>query len=248
MPFTINEFKSTMMQYGGPARKNIFEVNLNVIDSVTGRPDHIFFCKTVSVPGINVNVQTYMPNAFGIMQSVPVSTTHDQLNCVFILDSSHMILSFFHRWMQQVVNYDVSGGIFSQVNDQLPYEFGYKDDYVTTMTIKHYSTDYSGYYEYTFNDVFPTQVSGVDLSWEENDSYATATVNFSYSTMKFDGTKAGEPTDRFARGTGLVDYINRLGTSGQVINQSTLPRSIQEAIDSFVAIRNIGATLRSIFK
>jgi hypothetical protein len=73
-------------------------------------------------------------------------------------------------------------------------------------------------------------------------------VNFSYSTMKFDGTKAGEPTDRFARGTGLVDYINRLGTSGQVINQSTLPRSIQEAIDSFVAIRNIGATLRSIFK
>jgi hypothetical protein len=248
MPFTINEFKSTLSQYGGPARKNLFEVNLNVIDAVTGRPDHIFFCKSVTVPGINVTVADYRPNGFGAMQSVPTAFQADQLNCIFILDSRHMIISFLHRWMQKVVNYDVSAGIFSQVDDQLPFEFGYKDDYVTTMTIKHYSTDYSGYYEYTFEDVFPTQVSGVDLSWEDNDSYSVATVNLAYSSMKVDGTRVGTPTDRYARGTGLVDYINRIGTSGQVINQGSLPRTIQEAIDSYTRITSSIATLRSLFK
>jgi hypothetical protein len=248
MTFNINEFKATMDRYGGPARKNLFEVDLGVVDKTTGRSDAVFFCKSVTVPGINVEVQDYRPNGFGIRHSIPTAVVPDQLNCVFILDSQHVILSMFHRWMQKVVNYDVSGGIFSQVGDQLPYEFGYKDDFVTKLTIKHYSTDFSGFYRYEFEDAFPTQVSGVDLSWEDNDSYSTATVNFSYSSMKVDGTNVGTPTDRFARGTGYVEYINRKGVSGQLINQSSLPRTIQDAVDRLTRIKSTYDTIRSLFK
>ena len=248
MPFSINDFKATMDRYGGPARKNLFEVSLNVLDARTGRSDHTFFCNSVTVPGINLSVQDYRPNGFGVMQTVPTAVSPDQLNCIFMLDSQHIMLSFFHRWMQKVVNYDVSGGIFSQVDDQLPYEFGYRDEYVTRMTVRHYSSDYSGFYEYTFEDVFPTQVSGIDLAWSDNDSISTVTVNFAYSSMKVDGTAIGSPTDRFARGTGYVDYINRIGNSGQLINQSSLPTTIQAAIDSFTRIRSTTSILRSLFK
>jgi hypothetical protein len=248
MAFNISEFKTVINRYGGPARKNLFEVSLNVLDARTGRSDHTFFCKSVTVPGINLTVQDYRPNGFGLMQTIPTAISPDQLNCVFILDSQHIMLSFFHRWIQKVVNYDVSGGIFSQVDDQLPYEFGYKDEYVTRMTIRHYSTDYNGFYEYTFEDVFPTQVSGTDLSWEDNDSYSTVTINFAYSSMKVDGTRVGSPTDRFARGTGLVDFINRLGNSGQFINQNSLPTTVQTAIDNFTQIRSSVSILRSLFK
>ena len=248
MPFNINEFKSTLNRYGGAARKNLFEVQIGVVDQNTGRSDINFFCKTVTVPGLNIVVQDYKPNGFGLTQSVPTSLANDTLNCVFILDSQHVMISLFHRWMQKVVNYDVSGGIFSQVDDQLPYEFGYKDEYAVTMTIRHYSTDYNGYYTYTFYDVFPTQVSGVDLSWEDNDTYSIATVNFAYSSMKVDGTQVGTPTDRFARGTGLLDYINRLGSAAQLISQSNLPRSIQDAADRFLKVQNTFNIINSLFK
>lgn len=247
MPFNINEFKSTMNRYGGPARKNLFEVSLNVLDAQTSRSDHVFFCQTVNAPGINLAVQDYKPNGFGLTQTVPTSIQQDQLNCVFLLDSQHVMLSLFHRWMQKVVNYDVSGGIFSQVDDQLPYEFGYRDEYVTRMSIRHYSTDFSGYYEYLFEDVFPTQVSGAELAWAD-DSYSTCTVNFAYSSMKVDATRVGSPTDRYARGTGLVDYLNRIGNSGQLINQNSLPNTIQTAIDSYTRIRSSVSILRSLFR
>lgn len=244
----INDFTATLQRYGGVAKKNLFDVSFNVVDARTGRSDLVFFCKSVSIPGINISVQDYRPNGFGLMHSIPTSMQYDQMNCVFILDSDHTILSFFHRWIQKIVNFDVSGGIFSQVDDQLPFEFGYRDEYVTRMTIRHYSSDYSGYYEYTFEDVFPTQVSPIDLAWEDNNSYATATVNFAYSSMKVDGTYVGSPTDRYARGTGLVDYINRISGAGQQISQSGLPRTIQTAIDSYTRIKSSVSILRSIFR
>ena len=50
------------------------------------------------------------------------------------------------------------------------------------------------------------------------------------------GTKRGSPTSRNTRGTGLLDLINRTGNTGQVINQLSLPRSIQDAVNSFTQI------------
>lgn len=238
--FNINEFKGAMNKYGGPARKNLFVVEIvktpNGNDGMS-TSDLRFFCQSATTPGINFAVQDYMPNGFGLRQTVPIAVNLDQFNAVFMLDSDHMVLRFFHQWMQTIINYNYSDGAFSEVGEKLPFEIGYKEDFAATIIIKQYSTDSEdSYYEYTLHEAFPTQISGVDSAWSDNDSFATATVNFAYSHITMTGTKRGSPTDRNARGTGLLDLINRTGNTGQVINQLSLPRSIQDAVNSFTQI------------
>lgn len=236
MSFNINEFKSTMNKYGGLARKNLYVVEIasgNNGNTGMSTRDIRFFCQSATIPGLNYNVSDYYPNGFGVKQSIPVSMNYDQFNVVFMCDSDHRLLSFFHQWMQSIINYNYANGPFSQVNGQLPYEIGYKKDFATTVSIKHYSTDSGKYYEYELFDVFPTQVSGLDVAWGDNDSYATVTVNFAYSNMRMNSTRQGTPTERFARGTGYLDFINAVGSAGQRINQLSLPRSIQDAVNTF---------------
>lgn len=250
MTFSITDFKSRIQRHGGPAKLNLFMVE--ILNS-----DLRFFCKAATLPGINVTVQDYYPNGFGIKQSIPVSSSTGDVNLVFMLDSDHKVLSFLHRWMQKVVNYDVSNGIFSSVNDQLPFEFGYKDEYAVTINIKYYSSDLNGYYEYTLYDAFPTQVSGIDVAWDNNDQYATVVVNFAFSSMKVTRNvsgidtpvlEPGSPTERLTRGNGLLEFLNSVGRTAQLINSnSLLPRNIQDAINSFTRVSNAVNTIRSIF-
>lgn len=240
MPFNINEFKSTMNKYGGPARKNLYVFE---IANGPGRNDGMqvsdlrFFCQTVTIPGLNYQVTDYFPNTFGVRQTVPTAVSPDPLNAAFMLDSDHMVIRFFHQWMQKVINYNYADGAFSSVNGQLPYEIGYKEDYASTITIKHFSTDSQSYhYEYTFYDAFPTQVSGVDVAWSDNDSYATSTINFAYSNMKVSGANTATPTERFARGTGYLGLLNRYGIPGQFIAQTGIAQNIQDALNLYTNV------------
>jgi hypothetical protein len=240
LAFNINEFKSVMNKYGGPSRKNLYVVEIASLplgnDGMSVR-DLRFFCQSAAIPGLNYTVADYYPNGFGVRHSIPTSYQPDPFNAVFMLDSDHMVLRFFHRWMQAVLNYNYADGPFSQVGNQLPFEIGYKSDYATNITIKHFSTNSTGefdqFYQYDLFDVFPTQISGVDLSWADNDSFATATVNFAYSHIAFSGAVKGSPTERFSRGTGLLELINSIGLPGQYISQSGLPLTIQDSLNSF---------------
>lgn len=253
MAFNINEFKSVVNKHGGPARKNLYVIDIlgsNQGNDGMSLRDLRFFSQSATVPGLNYGVADYYPNGFGLKQTIPVSVNQDQFNVVFMCDSDHNLLRFFHQWMQSIINYNYSNGAFSQVDGKLPYEIGYKKDFATTVVIRHYSIDSERYYEYTLYDVFPTQVSGVDLSWSDNNSYATVTVNFAYSNMIMTGSRAGTPTERFARGTGLLDVINSIGSTGQTINQSNLPTSIQDAINRFTSfsgtVNRIGGAVSQI--
>lgn len=237
--FNINEFRAKIDARGGPSRNNLFVVEFSggVIGETVGS-DLRFFCQSIKLPGLDIESMEYMPQAFGLPQAMPMRLKAGDLSTVFMIDSSHSMFFIFHKWMSFIINYDVSGGIFSSVRDRLPYEIGYKDNYYSTMTVKHYTTsNTNAYYEYKFNDVFPTQIEGTTLSWSDNDSYTTAAINFSYSEMNFKGAVVGKPTERFARGTGLLNTFNSL-PFGQTLIQSSIPKSIQQAIDTYSSTRN----------
>jgi len=252
MTFNISDFKSRMDGFGGPARTSLFTVQLIGGPSsrfITGN-DLMFFCKNVTLPGIDVATFEHRQNSIDIPQSIPTVINAEPLSCIFMLDSDHRILSFFHSWMQRVVNYSTTGGNFAAVNDQLPYELGYKDEYSCRMIITYYSTTATtrNFYEVVLDDVFPRTVGNIDLAWENNNSFATLPVSFSYGKIRYTAEAPGTPTTRFSRGTGLLDLITTIGSVGQTISQISRPRSIQDALDQFTRVSSSINRLANIFR
>lgn len=195
MAFNINDFKATMDKYGGPARVSMFEVEIAstsldgtaIAPGIISTRDLRFFCQSVSVPGINLETTYYRPSGIGFPESIPTASTPEALNCVFVLDNQHTIMTFFHRWMNTVMNVGSARG--NTDSGLAMHEIEYKSSYAaSSMIVRHYSsTNESNTYEFEYLGVYPTQVGNVDLSWSGKDTIATITVNFSYSKLAYQG-------------------------------------------------------------
>jgi hypothetical protein len=249
----INEFKAKMDEYGGPARNNIFVVELYATNSdYMTSSDLRMFCKTAVMPGIEATTMEYKPNNIGLSQQMPTGVTTTPVSCIFMLDSQHQVLSFFHEWMQNIVNYDMSGGSLApnaRDAEQLPYEIGYKKDYSMRMSIKMYSShDKDSYYECILEDVFPTSIGSVELSWEANDQPATLAVAFSYSSVKMSGTNIGQIQNRYSRGIGILEYLTTLYAVGQTVSSIQKPNTVQEAVNSLTKVNNVFSQVSNLIK
>lgn len=195
MAFNINDFKATMDRFGGPARLSMFEVEIaatsldgtEIAPGIITTRDLRFFCQSVSVPGVNLETTPYRPSGIGFPESIPTSSAPEALNCVFILDNEHRILTFFHRWMNTVMNVGSARG---NTDSGLPiHQIEYKNSYAaSSLIVRHYSsTNVFNSYEFEYLSVYPTQVGNIDLGWGTKDTIATITVNFSYSKMAYQG-------------------------------------------------------------
>lgn len=253
-----------MNKYGGPAKNNLFVVTLtwrNKLDGSTnpGRKaeyitesDLRFFCSEINVPALNMNVATYRANVIDLPQQMPMNLSVPSINATFMLDSEQRVMSFFHSWFQEIINYDSSNSLLSSINgDHMPYEIGYKEDYSCVMEIVHYKTNSTGEfgeaYTYRFNGVYPTEVGGKILSWSPNDSIATMTINFTASSYSFTASDPGSVSANLSRGNGYLDFLNSVGFRGQTMQQRNLPRSVQDAINTFTTVRNDFRTIRNTF-
>jgi hypothetical protein len=223
--FNISEFKARIDRHGGPARTSLFEVAISptnlrgelIVPGVISTDDLRFFCQTVSMPGINLEVMPYRPNGLGFTESMPMNSSPDQLNAVFMLDSNQRVMTYFHRWISSVVN--VSGNRGDNARGLAPKLIEYKDTYAASeLTIRHYSTHNPfQYYECRYEGVFPTQIGALELSWA-GDGAATITVNFTYNRMIYSGFTESN-----------VDVSsNFVGTQGSAIRGNNLAQTIQD--------------------
>lgn len=252
MAFNISQFKSEMDKFGGPGRGHLFEITISPIgggttsatdDKKMNPAQFSFFCKTASIPAMSLETMNY--SAVGqLKKQFAVGVSSEPVSTIFMCDSDHQIVNFFHQWFQKIVNHGSGGGSFDQVNERLPYEIGYKDDYTTDISIRHYSTesDINKYYEVILYNAYPNAIGDLGLSWEENDSFLTLPVSFSYDNIKFSGSKTGTPDERSSRGTGLLDSLGALAGFGsvvkQTIDQGVRFDTIQDAVNRITRVRN----------
>jgi len=251
MAFNISQFKGQLNQFGGAARANIFEVqviNPPTFGTKVNATNFHFFCQTATVPGIALETQMYMPVA-GRPVQFPTGVVPTSFNSVFLMDSEHQLLTFFHRWIQQVVNYGVGGGKFSSIQSRtggtmLPFEIGYMSDYAADIIIKHYTTDSNEnkYYETKLQNAYPVAIGDIDLAWETNDSYLTLPVSFAYEQIVYAGEELGNPLSGLGRGAGFLDALGAIagfvGTVQQTVKQGTKFDSVQDAVNRIYRVRN----------
>jgi len=179
---TITDFKSKMA--GGGARPNLFEVELVFPDPIAIENDvkdkSRFLVKAAQLPASNIT--PIEVNFRGRILKIAGDRTFDTWTVTVINDVDFAIRSAFEKWMNFINKMEDATG----AQDPAAYQ---PDAYVHQL-----DRDGSTLRTYKFHDVFPTNISAVDLSYETVDTVEEFTVEFQvqwWEAIKGIGSNAG---------------------------------------------------------
>ena len=179
---TITDFKSKMA--GGGARPNLFEVELVFPDPIAIENDvkekSRFLVKAAQLPASNIT--PIEVNFRGRILKIAGDRTFDTWTVTIINDVDFAIRSAMEKWMNFINKMEDATG----AQDPAAY---HPDAYVHQL-----DRDGSTLRSYKFHDVFPTNISAVDLSYETVDSVEEFTVEFQvqwWEAIKGTGANAG---------------------------------------------------------
>ena len=179
---TITGFKSKLA--GGGTRPNLFEVeiafpNETQIDNDTKEKSR-FLIKAAALPASNITPIDV--NFRGRILKIAGDRTFDTWTVTVLNDVDLSIRSAFEKWMNLINKMEDNTG----EQDPAIYQ---PDAYVHQL-----DRDGSTLRTYKFHDVFPTQVSQIDLSYETTDAIEEFTVEFQvqwWEALKGVGANAG---------------------------------------------------------
>jgi hypothetical protein len=249
MAFSISDFNSKISQHG-LAKNNLFFARISLPRSITNElrtiapisRDIEFYCRGVTLPELNAETTDVQPQAFGPAVKRPQSMNFPTLPATFMVDSNFGVMKLFHRWMQAVINYDTSGGRFAGVNNQLPFELGYKEDYAATMQVAVYSYNSREVeYVYDFGGLYPISVGSVEASWQNGGEVLTLPVGFAYDELKVTGARTGQvQSDRPGSATGkLLKWFSSINNAVNTLESIQRPTDVQDAINQINNVNNI---------
>jgi len=176
---TISQFKSSLT--GGGARPNLFVVEMTLselgFDLPTFDADKFqFMCKAAQLPAQNIG-SIDVPFR-GRTFKVAGDRTIDAWTVTIINDEDFVLRRAFEEWSNQIASLELNLGATDP------------SAYMATARVfqlgrgsKVNSTDNTGnansvLAEYEFIDIFPTNVSAIDLSYDSSDTIEEFTVEF----------------------------------------------------------------------
>lgn len=182
----ISAFKSKLI--GGGARPNLFEVavtfpsgiNIAIQSDGTGTFDSDsfrFLCKAAALPPSNV-APIDVPFRGRILK-VAGDRTFDTWTVTVINDENFNHRRAFEAWMQNIAQYENHSGLTdpsSYMGQATVYQLGRTAS--TTQTESDSNSTSTIIAQYKFVDIFPTNVSQIDLSYESSDQIEEFNVEF----------------------------------------------------------------------
>ena len=161
---TITGFKSKLA--GGGARPNLFEVELAFPDQISIDNDtkekSRFLVKAAALPASNISPIEI--NFRGRILKIAGDRTFDTWTITVLNDVDFSIRSAFEKWMNLINKMSDAKG---ETNPA-----GYQPD----AFVHQLDRDGSTLRTYKFHDVFPTNISQLDLSYETTDAIEEFTV------------------------------------------------------------------------
>ena len=187
----ISQFKSKLI--GGGARPNLFEVELTTLPpNVVSNWDadiFQFMCKAASLPAQNIaNIDIPFR---GRIFKVAGDRTIDTWTITVINDEDFRFRNAFENWTQQIANLDDNMGTTdpsAYMVDAKVYQLGRGSE---KSSQNNGGANNVALKEYEFVDIFPTNVSAIDLSYDTGDTIEEFTVEFQVQSLKLTG--AGNP-------------------------------------------------------
>ena len=204
---TISEFKTKLT--GGGARPNLFEVTIPTFPtgvtaqngnsnlwSPTEVQDFKFLCKASQLPGSTVPAVS-IPFRGRILK-VSGDRTFDDWTITVINDENFKIRTAFEKWANGMSKLDDGTGIVnpsSYMADAEVRQLGRAKLPGSTTNNSGDGNENSILRTYKFYDIFPTEVSAIDLSYDTTDTIEEFTVTFAVQYFAIGYKGNDEPID-----------------------------------------------------
>jgi hypothetical protein len=186
---TISQFKSALV--GGGARPNLFEVELTTLPGgISWNSDNFrYMCKAAALPASNIG-SIDVPFR-GRIFKVAGDRTFDTWQVTVINDEGFLLRNAFEAWMELISKLDNNLGATNPtayMTNAKVYQLGRGSTASSQDSAGNANTVLK---EYEFIDIFPTNVSAIDLSYDSSDTIEEFTVEFQVQSYTLAG--AGGP-------------------------------------------------------
>ena len=176
---TISDFKSRLS--GGGARPNLFEVELAFPNAVGIENDVLqksrFLVKAAALPASTI-APIDVPFRGRILK-IAGDRTFETWTITVLNDTDFSIRSAFEKWMNVINKMSDATGLVDP------------EAYQKDATVKQLDRDGSILRSYKFWDIFPTNISTIDLSYETTDTLEEFTVELQVQWWEaYKGTSA----------------------------------------------------------
>ena len=184
---TISQFKSRLA--GGGARPNLFEVELTLDGEGLGfslpgydATQMAFLCKAANLPAQNI-ASIDVPFR-GRIFKVAGDRTIDTWTITIINDEDFRLRRAMEFWTEQIASLDTNLGATSPnayMAAAKVYQLGRGS---TPQSTNNSGSANAVLAEYEFVDIFPTEVSAIDLSYDSSDTIEEFTVTFQVQSIR----------------------------------------------------------------
>ena len=201
MAGNISDFKASFStELARPCRFDVsIPVPLTLIPYVNSAKSLTYRCDNAQLPGRTFATAEQKIGSTPV-EKYPYQTTYNDIDLSFIIDDDMNQKMFFDAWL-------------NFINPNYNYNFRYKGDYVTSITINQYDVTNQLSYSVDLIDAYPISMNQMDLDWS-SDGPHKLNVTFAYTQWKNNSLQALGMELVEAGLENVSDMIGGLGGSG----------------------------------
>jgi hypothetical protein len=181
MAFNIQEIRSQLVL--GGARNSLFQVQIANPANGAGDIKVPFMVKAAQLPASNLGTIT-VPY-FGRQIKIAGDREFAPWTVTVINDEDFLIRNAMEQWMNSINSHAGNIREFGSASPLL---------YKSNAQITQFSKTGVPVREYTFNGMFPIEVSAIEMSWESQNAIEEFTVTFEYDFWEVSGGVTGNST------------------------------------------------------
>lgn len=182
MAFNIRDMMGAMNASGGLTKSSKFFVEVYPPRVLAVNPNLFFLCESATLPGIGWQTDEVRMSGYGNVEKRPYAPIFTDINLNFYNDSNSKVLTFYHRWMQYVYNFNSSINPNTTTGPGQPINtLNYPNEYRGIVEITHFDDVGDEVVKYTLQDAYPIAVGDVNVDWNQTDQLVRIPVTFAYT-------------------------------------------------------------------
>jgi hypothetical protein len=181
MAFNVQEIRSQLVL--GGARNSLFQVTLQNPVNAAAAIKTPFMIKAAQIPASTLG--TIEVPYFGRKVKIAGDRTFAEWTVTVINDEDFLVRNALEQWMHSINTHATNVRQFGSASPLL---------YKAQAQITQFSKTGVPIREYTFNGLYPSEVSTIEMAWETVDTIEEFTVTFQYDFWEVSGGITGRST------------------------------------------------------